>query len=130
MRERHKHALRQVILSDRTSNLVSHYGHFVHKWLGAGPTEEEKVTAVKACVDTILMTATGYTHKTVPPSLPFPPAEINLDMRQLEELAQELVAEKNSAIGEAVRSAFTEMKACNDTWYFVQNIIQLEDFDG
>lgn len=114
MRERHKHALRQVILSDRTSNLVSHYGPFVHKWLGAGPTEPEKVSAVKACVDTILMTATGYTHETVPPSLPFPPAEINLDMRQLEELAQELVAEKNSAIGEAVRSAFTEMKASHD----------------
>ena len=112
MRERHERALRAVKQSEKPHKAL--YGPFVQRWLGTGLSTIDKERDVKENIDKILMAATGYTTETAPSSLPFPPAEINLDMDQLEELSQDIVTSKNQAIGEAVRCAYSEMKSRHD----------------
>lgn len=90
-------------------------GPFVHKWLSnSGMSLVDKDRQLREVINKVLMAATGYSMESAPASLPFPPAEIDLDMDQLEELALDLVHERHQAIGEAIRRAYSEIKSRHD----------------
>jgi hypothetical protein len=98
-----------------TSGNRSLIGPFVHKWLSnSAMSIVDKDHQLRDVINKVLMAATGYSMESAPASLPFPPAEINLDMDQLEELALEMVNERHVAIGESIRRAYSEIKSRHD----------------
>lgn len=117
MRDRHEFALK--VVEDSKATPRNHEGvqaeeplrpgPFVQRWLSGSVDPNDQDRALSACIDKVLMSTTGYTKATAPGSLPFPPAEITLDMEQLEEVALDIMQERHSAISSAVKRAYTEM---------------------
>lgn len=117
MRDRHEFALK--VVEDSKATPRNHEsvqaeeplrpGPFVQRWLSGSVDPNDQDRALSACIDKVLMSTTGYTKATAPGSLPFPPAEITLDMEQLEEVALDIMQERHSAISSAVKRAYSEM---------------------
>mmetsp|Transcript_26213 Transcript_26213/g.43770 ORF Transcript_26213/g.43770 Transcript_26213/m.43770 type:complete len:309 (+) Transcript_26213:682-1608(+) len=96
-------------------------GPFVHRWLSnTAMSSIDKDCHLREVINKVLVAATGYSMESAPASLPFPPAEIELDMDQLEELALDLVHERHHAVGEAIRRSYSEIKSRHDEIIMLQ----------
>lgn len=94
-----------------TTSLATNY---VKILLAGDINRHEMDVAVKATVNKVLMSATGYTTATAPSSLPFPPADVTLDIEQLDEVAHEIAEERHNAVADTVRRVYTELKSRHD----------------
>jgi hypothetical protein len=92
-------------------------GPITKKLLSTHPTEQavvEKHNRAQDVVNKMLLTATGWTKETVPARIPFPPQVLTIDMEQVEELALEILADRDQAVVDAVRVSYSELKSRHD----------------
>jgi len=119
MRIQHERAARAARESPKASSrrlppIQTLAGAFVNKWLQRSHSAVDREQETKAAVSKILYAATGFTNDTAPPSIPFPPERIFLDLDAIEEIAGGFVDERTQAVGDAVRRAYSEMKSRHD----------------
>ena len=86
-------------------------GPFVRGVLSGRLLKMERNANKKKAVSNIILCATGHTKETAPPSMLFPPPSVTINLKQISDLADGFLDDRNKAVSEAVRIAYLEMKS-------------------